>query len=149
MQRRNANGPDSLDEKNLPVDAEPQQHEQAAAESPLYSVFSRRDKVAIVCLVAIAGFFSPFTAFIYFPSLRSIANEFHVSIELMNVTVTFYLLVQGVVPTDLGRHFRQHRTETSLPNDLYDLLRCKHGASPTARLCRAAHSPDGPKRWKL
>ncbi|KAK5167351.1 uncharacterized protein LTR77_007050 [Saxophila tyrrhenica] len=72
--------------------------EQGAA----YSTFTRPQAILTVCLVALAGFFSPFTAFTYFPSLHSISKDFHVSLELMNVTVTVYLVVQGIVPPLLG-----------------------------------------------
>ncbi|KAK1058499.1 hypothetical protein LTR74_013388 [Friedmanniomyces endolithicus] len=67
-----------------------------------YSVFSKKQKVLIVVLIAVAGFFSPFTAFVYFPALNSIASDFGTSIELMNLTVTVYLIVQGIVPSILG-----------------------------------------------
>ena len=67
-----------------------------------YSVFSKSQKVTIVILIAIAGFFSPFTAFVYFPALKSIASDLNVTIELMNITVTVYLLVQALVPSVLG-----------------------------------------------
>lgn len=74
----------------------------AAGDAQQYSVFTKRQTVMIVVLVAIAGFFSPFTAFVYFPAIQSIASDYEVSIELMNITVTVYLIVQGIVPTLLG-----------------------------------------------
>jgi multidrug resistance protein len=67
-----------------------------------YSNFSQQQKAIIVTLIATAGFFSPFTAFIYFPALQSIASDLNVTIELMNITVTVYLLVQALVPAFLG-----------------------------------------------
>ena len=73
----------------------------AAPDIP-YSAFSTSEKRAIVFLVALAGFFSPFSAFIYFPALQDIANDLYVSLELMNLTVTLYLVVQGIVPSLFG-----------------------------------------------
>ncbi len=67
-----------------------------------YSAFQRSDKQLIVFLVATAGFFSPFTAVIYFPALKAIATSLGVTLELMNVTVTMYLIVQGIVPSIFG-----------------------------------------------
>src|SRR4051794_39308600 len=64
-----------------------------------YSTFTRREKRGIVVLVALAGFFSPFSAFIYFPALNAIAQSLSVSLELMNITITMYLVVQGIVPS--------------------------------------------------
>lgn len=67
-----------------------------------YSAFRKADKQLIVFLVATAGFFSPFSAFIYFPALKSIAASLGVTIQLMNLTVTMYLIVQGIVPSVFG-----------------------------------------------
>lgn len=78
------------------------QEEEATAPSVPYSAFTKPHKVVLVTLIAIAGFFSPFTAFIYFPSLQSIATDLDVSLELMNITVIVYLLVQAIVPSVMG-----------------------------------------------
>jgi multidrug resistance protein len=67
-----------------------------------YTAFRPAQKRVIVFLVAIAGFFSPFSAFIYFPALDLIASALNVSIQLMNITVTMYLIVQGVMPSVFG-----------------------------------------------
>jgi multidrug resistance protein len=67
-----------------------------------YSTFTLREKRGIVFLVALAGFFSPFSAFIYFPALNAIAQSLSVSLELMNITITMYLVVQGIVPSIFG-----------------------------------------------
>lgn len=75
---------------------------QADGEDAPYSVFTKGQKITIVTLISLAGFFSPFTAFVYFPSLRSIATDLKVSLELMNITVTVYLIVQAIVPSVLG-----------------------------------------------
>lgn len=39
---------------------------------------------------------SPLTANIYFPAIPTMANAFHVSIEAINITVTVYMVVQGL-----------------------------------------------------
>jgi len=75
--------------------------EQQQGEIP-YSAFTKAEKGTIVFLVAAAGFFSPFSAFIYFPALKAIASALGVSIQLMNVTVTLYLIIQGIVPSVFG-----------------------------------------------
>lgn len=89
-----------LEEQSREVDGDHDPPDDSHGQA--YSVFSKREKVLIVCLASLAGFFSPFTAFTYFPALRSIADDFDVSIELLNITVTVYLLVQGIVPLLLG-----------------------------------------------
>lgn len=67
-----------------------------------YSTFTPTERCGIVFLVALAGFFSPFSAFIYFPALNAIAQSLSVSLELMNLTITMYLVVQGIVPSIFG-----------------------------------------------
>ena len=75
---------------------------QVEPQEATFSAFTKQQKVAIVCLISLAGFFSPFTAFVYFPALRSISSDLGVSLELMNITVTVYLIVQAIVPSLLG-----------------------------------------------
>ncbi|KAI0103370.1 putative major facilitator superfamily transporter [Nemania sp. FL0031] len=67
-----------------------------------YSAFGRGEKRLIVFLISTAGFFSPFSAFIYFPAIPLIAPSLGVTIQLVNLTVTMYLIVQGIVPSIVG-----------------------------------------------
>lgn len=79
-----------------------------------YSAFSKNQKWTIVGLVALAAFFrcvccphvlrmyahyrriSPFTANIYFPAIPAMSRAFHKSTELINLTVTVYMVFQGI-----------------------------------------------------
>ncbi|KAG6361673.1 hypothetical protein INS49_009900, partial [Diaporthe citri] len=72
-----------------------------AAENP-YSIFDRRQKALIVVIVSLAATFSGFASNIYFPALPTIAQDLNVSIELVNLTVTSYLLFQGLAPSLWG-----------------------------------------------
>ncbi|KAF5323321.1 hypothetical protein D9611_005684 [Ephemerocybe angulata] len=67
-----------------------------------YSIFSRSEKWIIVCLTALAGLFSPLTANIYFPAIPTLSRDFHKSVELVNLTVTVYMIMQGVAPMFWG-----------------------------------------------
>ncbi|KZT55452.1 MFS general substrate transporter [Calocera cornea HHB12733] len=67
-----------------------------------YSVFARWEKWVIVFITSIAGIHSPLAANLYFPSIPIIAEAFGKSIELINVTVTVYMLFQGLAPTVWG-----------------------------------------------
>ncbi|OLL23322.1 Quinidine resistance protein 1 [Neolecta irregularis DAH-3] len=67
-----------------------------------YSVFSLDQKRVIVILAAIASFISPFTANIYYPAITPLALDLEVSVELINHTVTAYLIFQGISPTFFG-----------------------------------------------
>jgi hypothetical protein len=70
--------------------------------SATYSAFGKSSKRWITVLVAMAGFFSPLSANIYFPALDYIAQDLHVSLELMNLTITAYLICQCIVPSIFG-----------------------------------------------
>lgn len=90
-------GPDT----HAPLQSEALDDESLNRDSS-YSAFQKSDKILIVFLVATAGFFSPFSAIIYLPALKAIATSLGVTLELMNVTVTMYLIVQDMVPAICG-----------------------------------------------
>ena len=53
-------------------------------------------------MVAFAGFFSPLSANIYFPALNTLARDFNVSAAGINLTITTYMIFQGLAPTIFG-----------------------------------------------
>ncbi|KAI9689837.1 MAG: hypothetical protein M1822_009719 [Bathelium mastoideum] len=79
----------------------PIQLAQTKDEEP-YSIYSTRQKKAIVFGASVAALFSPLSANIYFPALNSLASDLHVSTNLINLTVTTYLIFQGIAPTFVG-----------------------------------------------
>ncbi|KAH8427883.1 putative MFS multidrug transporter [Aspergillus melleus] len=72
-----------------------------APEAP-FSLFDKKQKALIVLLVSTAATFSGFASNIYFPALSTIANDLNVSVELVNLTVTSYLIFQGLAPSLWG-----------------------------------------------
>lgn len=70
--------------------------------TPPWSVFTQKEKRFIVFMVALAGFFSPLSANIYFPALNELAADFHVSNSIINLTLTSYMIFQGLAPTIFG-----------------------------------------------
>ncbi|KAJ6000007.1 hypothetical protein N7481_000416 [Penicillium waksmanii] len=74
---------------------------QAPPEPP-YSIFDKRQKWLVVALVSTAATFSGFASNIYFPALPTIADDLNVSLELVNLTVTSYLIFQGIAPSLWG-----------------------------------------------
>ncbi|KAI9804550.1 MAG: hypothetical protein M1825_001450 [Sarcosagium campestre] len=73
----------------------------ASTELP-FTVFSLREKRFIVFMVAAGGFFSPLSANIYFPALPVLAKDLNVSSSLINLTLTTYMILQGIAPTIFG-----------------------------------------------
>ena len=81
-------------------------HEEHAAQTAdsidLYSAFTKSQKRWIVFLVAFAASFSPLSSFIYYPALHNMSQSLHISLELLNLTITSYMIVSGVVPAIMG-----------------------------------------------
>lgn len=78
------------------------QAEQQQEHTPQYSIFTKREKMGIIILVAYASIFSPLSSFIYYPALTAVATSLHTSLSKVNLTVTSYMIVSGVAPTILG-----------------------------------------------
>jgi hypothetical protein len=65
---------------------------QLETPPPLYTIFSHREKAGIIILVSFLAIISPLSSSIYFPALTSIADDLNVSISLVNLTITTYLV---------------------------------------------------------
>ncbi|EJT98759.1 MFS general substrate transporter [Dacryopinax primogenitus] len=63
-----------------------------------YSVYEPWKKWLIVALTSLAAMFSPLSSNVYFPAIPVIATAFSTSIERINITVTVYMLLQGLSP---------------------------------------------------
>ncbi|KAK4644097.1 hypothetical protein QC761_301760 [Podospora bellae-mahoneyi] len=69
---------------------------------PAYSVFSKSTKRWIVTMIAFSSFVSPMTANIYFPALVPVARDLDVSVSMINLTLTTYMIFQAIAPTLVG-----------------------------------------------
>jgi len=69
---------------------------------PPYSAFTKSQKRYIVGMVTVAAFLSPTSANIYFPALNPLAAQYHVSNTIINLTLTSYMIFQGMAPTIFG-----------------------------------------------
>lgn len=67
-----------------------------------YTLFNTWERRTIVILVALAGWFSTLSSFIYYPAISAVANDLHTSVKLINLTVTSYMVVSGVAPAIVG-----------------------------------------------
>ncbi|KAK4152056.1 major facilitator superfamily domain-containing protein [Chaetomidium leptoderma] len=90
------NGP-----SDIRADPEPNPLHQVSS-GPAYSVFSKPTKRWIIAMAACASFVSPMTANIYFPALNPIASDLGVSVSLINLTLTTYMVFQAIAPTIVG-----------------------------------------------
>ncbi|ATY60033.1 Major facilitator superfamily transporter [Cordyceps militaris] len=80
-------------------------HEPAQKElpdEPPFHVYSKRIKWYLVIIIGMAGLFSGLSSNIYLPSLSAIAQDLHVSLSDVGLTITSYLIVQGISPLFWG-----------------------------------------------
>ena len=90
-----------------PLDIQAQEHDlatkdEAALEqstelskldsTPVWSIFSPWEKKWIVMIASLGAFFSPLTTNIYFPALNDIAKDLDVSINMVNLSITTYMV---------------------------------------------------------
>ena len=79
-----------------------QNHNEETGHNTKYSEFTKAQKRWIIFLVAFAGMFSPLSSFIYYPAIHTIALDLRVTITLVNLTVTSYMIVSGITPAIVG-----------------------------------------------
>lgn len=94
-----------VSEKTTSIGVTPEQVQEpvtSICEPAKYSSFSSRQKNVIIGLAAFAGWFSSVSSFIYFPAIPNIASSLDQSTENINLTVTSYLIVSGVIPSIVG-----------------------------------------------
>ncbi len=72
-------------------DLEAKREEAAAAEAP-WSVFPSKEKAFVIIVGSFAALISPLSSSIYLPALNSLAHDMDVSISLINLTITTYLV---------------------------------------------------------
>ncbi|KAI1295902.1 chloramphenicol resistance protein [Xylaria venustula] len=75
---------------------------QDGGQQDSYSVFNTWERRLITGIIGFSMIFSPLTANIYFPGLVQIQKDLHVTPELTDLTITSYLIVQGISPVLFG-----------------------------------------------
>ncbi|KAI5919151.1 major facilitator superfamily transporter [Camillea tinctor] len=84
------------------ADTEPPSEDQVINAQPKYSTFTTWQKRGIVLGAAAGAFFSPLSGQIYFPALNLLSQDLHVSSDQINLTVTTYMIFQGITPMFVG-----------------------------------------------
>ncbi|KAE9368108.1 MFS general substrate transporter [Stipitochalara longipes BDJ] len=69
---------------------------QSAGEN--YSVLTVTQKRLTVMAASLASLFSPMATAIYYPSLDTISKDLNVSNSKINITITLFLVIQGIAP---------------------------------------------------
>ncbi|MBE3047916.1 MFS transporter [Candidatus Bathyarchaeota archaeon] len=71
---------------------------KTAAPTP-YTLLSPLQRKLVALTVGLATMFFPLTANIYLPCMPLLQRDFGTTLQLMNLTVTGYVVVQGIAPT--------------------------------------------------
>ncbi|RSL88333.1 hypothetical protein CEP52_015265 [Fusarium oligoseptatum] len=67
-----------------------------------YTLFTKNERRWIVAMIALAGWFSTLSSFIYYPAIPVIADDLGASIGMIDLTVTSYLVVSAIAPAVVG-----------------------------------------------
>lgn len=67
-----------------------------------YTLFTKNERRWIVAMIALAGWFSTLSSFIYYPAIPVIADDLGASIGMVDLTVTSYLIVSAIAPAVVG-----------------------------------------------
>ncbi|KAK8130922.1 hypothetical protein PG984_007360 [Apiospora sp. TS-2023a] len=89
-------GPEDMEEKTQTA-TRPEADDDAPKIGP--HRFSKNQKRWLVVLLSCAAMFSPLASSIYFPSTKAIANDLHVSLEQVHLTITIFMVLQGIAPS--------------------------------------------------
>lgn len=69
---------------------------------PAYSVLTTWQKRAMVLAASVTAFFSSLTAQVYLPALTAVAKDLDVTSSQVNLTITTYMIFQGITPMFIG-----------------------------------------------
>ncbi|KAK7530458.1 major facilitator superfamily transporter [Phyllosticta citricarpa] len=96
--------PEKVQVSKMPSQEETQDIEDVPPESPppIYSVFRARTKALIIVFAAFGSVFSPLSSQIYLPTLSTLADQYQVSVADINLTITSYMILQGIAPMFFG-----------------------------------------------
>ena len=75
---------------------------QIEKNNTVHSVFGKHTKRFIVAMTALAAMVSPMSSQIYVPTLFALSEYYQVTITQINLTVTTYMIVQGLAPSFMG-----------------------------------------------
>ncbi|KAL4800764.1 putative MFS transporter [Aspergillus venezuelensis] len=92
--------PETDSKSNVPTDSSaPGVKAQINENEAPYCILPENEKVFLMLLCSFAAIISPMSSSIYFPAIGTLAEDLHVSVSDINLTVTMYLIFQGLAPS--------------------------------------------------
>ncbi|KAF2002539.1 MFS general substrate transporter [Amniculicola lignicola CBS 123094] len=92
-------------EKDLKVQVANKQEEDpkhASSQEIPYTIFTTAEKRFMAFVISFAALFSPLSSTIYLPALNPLANDLHVSPSKINLSITTFMIFQGLAPAFIG-----------------------------------------------
>ena len=80
----------------------PETPEKLNTAGPLFSTFTKTEKRWITFAASYSAMFSGLSGFIYYPAVVPLQRGLGVSLQLINLTITSYLIVAGIAPAFMG-----------------------------------------------
>ncbi|KAK1988354.1 major facilitator superfamily transporter [Colletotrichum cereale] len=65
----------------------------------VYSRFAPTQRIVIIAVASTIGLLSPLSSNLYTPAIPAVARDLNVSTDAINLTITSYLVLQGISPT--------------------------------------------------
>ncbi|EFQ35113.1 major facilitator superfamily transporter [Colletotrichum graminicola M1.001] len=65
----------------------------------VYSRFTPTQRIVIIAVASTIGLLSPLSSNLYTPAIPAVARDLNVSTDAINLTITSYLVLQGISPT--------------------------------------------------
>ncbi|CAM1507776.1 Fc.00g046240.m01.CDS01 [Cosmosporella sp. VM-42] len=76
--------------------------EPPESPQPPHSVFTKWQRIIYVYIASVAAFASPVSSSIYYPAMSTLAKDLDTSLTNISLTITMYMVFQGVAPTIIG-----------------------------------------------
>jgi MFS family permease len=84
--------------QDLEVGVDDKEVEADLREIP-FTIFQNNERLILVLILSLIGWWSTVSSPIYFPALSSLSESFHVSSGQMNISMVTYFIFQGLAPT--------------------------------------------------
>jgi len=93
--------PTSREPDDVTQKAAPCADKNTASQVP-YSVFHASQRRWVTFIIGLAMMFSPLSANMYLPCIPLLQHDMHTSLQLINLTITTYIIIQGLSPAFFG-----------------------------------------------
>jgi hypothetical protein len=93
-----------IDERAPPQPQGPEKHptQEVTINEPPYTTLRDKEKIFTIILASFAAFISPVSSSIYLLALNALAKDLNVISSTINLTITVYIICQGLAPTFIG-----------------------------------------------